>query len=61
MRLGIAKSKNGVFRGQFKGLELGDCSELNEDFVEEIRSDFQPMVFNDVNYQQEIATATGKY
>ena len=43
------------------GLELGDCSELNEDFVEEIRSDFQPMVFNDVNYQQEIATATGKY
>lgn len=47
--------------GQYKGVELGDCSELNEDFVEEISSDFQPMVFNDVNYQQEIATASGSY
>ncbi len=47
--------------GQFKGVELGDCSELNEDFVEEISSDFVPMVFNDVNYQQEIATASGTY
>lgn len=47
--------------GQFKGVELGDCSELNEDFVEELSSDFQPVVFNDVNYQQEIATATGTY
>lgn len=47
--------------GQFKGVELGDCSELNDDFVEKIESDFQPMVFNDVNYQNEIAQATGEY
>lgn len=47
--------------GQFKGVELGDCSEINEDYIEELRSDFQPMVFNDVNYQQEITTATGSY
>ena len=47
--------------GQFKGVEIGDCSELNEDFVEELASDFQPMVFNDVNYQQEIIEATGSY
>ena len=47
--------------GQFKGVELGDCSELNKDFVEEIVSDFQPMEFNDVNYQTEIAQASGTH
>lgn len=47
--------------GQFKGVELGDCSELNKDFVEEIVSDFQPMEFNDVNYQTEIEQAAGTY
>ncbi len=45
--------------GQFKGVELGDCSELNEDFVEELASDFQPISFNDVNYQTEISMAEG--
>lgn len=47
--------------GQFKGVELGDCSELNKNFVEEIVSDFQPMEFNDVNYQTEIEQAAGTY
>ena len=47
--------------GAYKGVEIGDCSELNEEFVEELSSDFQPMVFNDVNYQLEIATASGSY
>ena len=47
--------------GAFKGVELGDCSELNEDFVEELASDFQPVSFNDVNYQTEIADASGEY
>lgn len=45
--------------GQFKGVEIGDCSELNEDFVEELASDFQPVPFNDVNYQTEITMAEG--
>lgn len=45
--------------GQYKGVELGDCSELNEDFIEEIKSDFVPMVFNDVNYQNEVNSAAG--
>lgn len=36
--------------GQFKGLEVGDCSPQNEDFVRELVSDFQPMSWNDVNY-----------
>lgn len=47
--------------GGFKGVELGDCSDLNKDFIEEIKSDFQPMIFNDVNYQQEVSEATGTH
>lgn len=47
--------------GQFKGVELGDCSELNEDYVIEMSSNFVPMVFNDVNYQNELAAAAGTY
>lgn len=47
--------------GTYKGVELGDCSELNEDFVQEMSSDFVPMVFNDVNYQQERNNAHGTY
>ena len=39
--------------GQFKGVEEGDCSELNEDYVMEYLSDLVPMQFNDVNYQRE--------
>ena len=45
--------------GAFKGVELGDCSKINEDFVQEFSSEFTPMVFNDVNYQNEIALASG--
>lgn len=40
--------------GQFKGIEVGDCSPQNEDFVKELVSDFQPMSFNDVNAYAEI-------
>lgn len=47
--------------GGFKGVELGDCSSINEDFVEEISSDFVPMAFNDVNYRTELNTALGQY
>ena len=35
----------------FKGVEIGDCSPENEDFVREYVSDFIPVPFNDVNYR----------
>lgn len=39
--------------GQFKGVEEGDCSTRNKDFVYEYMSDLVPVQFNDVNYQRE--------
>lgn len=38
---------------QYKGIEVGDCSEQNDDNVREFISDFQPVSFNDVNFQTE--------
>ena len=35
--------------GQFKGIEEGDCSKENEDYITELSSSFQPVVVNDVN------------
>lgn len=40
--------------GQFKGIEVGDCSPANEDFIKEFVSDFQPMSWNDVNAYAEL-------
>jgi len=40
--------------GQFHGIEVGDCSKINEDYVKELISDFQPMSFNDVNAYAEM-------
>lgn len=40
--------------GQFHGIEVGDCSKKNEDFIKEFISDFQPMSFNDVNAYAEL-------
>ena len=39
--------------GQYKGVELGDCSEDMEDFIEELSSGFTPVNFNDVNGRAE--------
>ena len=39
--------------GQYKGVEIGDCSEDMEDFVEEVSSGFTPVNFNDVNGRNE--------
>lgn len=39
--------------GGFKGVEIGDCSPSNENLVELV-SQFQPVMMNDVNYQQEV-------
>lgn len=35
--------------GGYKGVEIGDCREENEDFIVEIASEFEPVQFNDVN------------
>lgn len=45
--------------GTYKGVSLGDCSKQNEDYVKEFASNFEPMVFNDVNYRNELALAGG--
>lgn len=47
--------------GQFKGVEFGDCSDENEDFVHDISVDFTPVPFNDVNYFKEIEAAYGSH
>ena len=47
--------------GQFKGVEYGDCSEKNEDFIHDITIDFTPVPFNDVNYFKEIEAAYGSH
>lgn len=39
--------------GMFKGIEVGDCSPANKDFVKELVSGFLPMSFNDVNAYAE--------
>lgn len=43
--------------GQYNGVEVGDCSDEMEDFVEELSSDFQPVNFNDVNGRTEKTAA----
>lgn len=45
--------------GQWKGVEYGDCSDENEDFIQDITIDFQPITFNDVNYNRELLLASG--
>lgn len=47
--------------GQFKGVEYGDCSDENKDFVHDISVDFTPVPFNDVNYFKEIEAAYGSH
>lgn len=45
--------------GQFKGVEYGDCSDANEDYIHDISIDFQPVPFNDVNYFKEVQSVYG--
>lgn len=37
-----------------KGVEIGDCSDENEDYVQEFISDFSPVGFVDVNYRKAL-------
>lgn len=60
----IDELKPAVFEvGAFKGVEIGDCSTQNEDFVEEIVSDFEPLILNDINGKKEkaVGEATDSY
>lgn len=47
---------------QFKGVEIGDCSKQNENYVRKFVSDFQPIPFTDVNYRigETLASSDGK-
>lgn len=45
--------------GQWKGVDYGDCSPMNEEFVHDIVIDFQPITFSDVNYKRELLLASG--
>lgn len=42
-----------------KGVEFGDCSTLNEDFIIEFRSSFVPVGMVDVNYRLALSSSTG--
>ena len=46
--------------GAFHGVEVGDCSDENEDFIKEYVSDFQPISFNDVNAYNRISATSKK-
>lgn len=45
--------------GQWKGVDYGDCSTINEDFVRSFDIDFTPITFSDVNYNRELLLASG--
>lgn len=45
--------------GQWKGVEYGDCSTINEDFIQDFSIDFTPITYSDVNYQRELLLASG--
>ena len=46
--------------GALKGVEVGDCSTLNEDFVYEIKSSFVPVGMVDANYRKALSASSGK-
>ena len=39
--------------GGFTGVEIGNCNPENEDYIEELISDFQPIIPNDVNGKRQ--------
>lgn len=42
-----------------KGVEVGDCSTINEDFVQEFKSSFVPVGMVDANYRKALSSSTG--
>lgn len=50
----VDELKPSIFEvGGYKGVEIGDCSSANEDYIVEIESEFQPLILNDVNGLKE--------
>lgn len=45
--------------GGYKGVEVGDCSDKNKDFIEELIIDLTPALMTDVNGKNERAAGTG--
>ena len=45
--------------GAMKGVEFGDCSTINEDFIMEFRSSFVPVGMVDANYRLALSSSTG--
>lgn len=43
--------------GAYKGVEIGDCSKANEDYVQEFKSDFEPVGMIDVNYNKALSSS----
>ncbi len=41
----------------YKGVEMGDCSTTNDDFVQEFMSDFVPVGMVDVNYRKALSAS----
>ena len=53
----VDELKPAIFEvGAYKGVEIGDCSSINDDFIIELESEFVPLVLNDVNgrYEKEV-------
>nr|DAG31999.1 MAG TPA: hypothetical protein [Caudoviricetes sp.] len=42
-----------------KGVEVGDCSTINEDFIQEFKSSFVPVGMVDANYHKALSASTG--
>ena len=42
-----------------KGVEFGDCSTVNEDFIQEFKSSFVPVGMVDANYRKALSASTG--
>lgn len=42
-----------------KGVEIGDCSTLNEDFIQVFKSSFLPVGMVDANYRMALSSSTG--
>lgn len=50
----VDELKPSIFEvGGYKGVEIGDCSSVNEDFIITLESDFEPLIQNDVNGRRE--------
>lgn len=57
----VAELKPSIFEvGGFTGVEIGDCSPENEDYIIELISDFEPIIPNDVNGKKEKQIGSSK-